>query len=575
MTQARLQNIKEAVGALNDLIAPGLLGQFTWFEAVEVIAFGTDPDGKKVVRNIFSIYMAEQGEKPVSPKSPFLDAKSKKLKGFDGWSFRVSKRPVDISELMASLCSYGRSGTWAPPGQPALEIGSLVAAPPVFCPPDSRIEVPLNAVLKNNYWSGSYLVELKDEGKSRLVDLVRKEALFEELSEWLVTMLPLNLASVPDRIGDVLFQIPANALLAEFRRRPNKPLEICLAWSPVVSPRAIVGEYRIEHDGIISCLTRFDLSEGVTVIDIPQASGDLQFSVWDVENSILLAASTTFAQGGKWRFYSETSSGMEAPRRFRVTGPSGDVETHEIALMEPSGGWRKHRQPRHPEEVDWKAIRQLKAKMKQLVASRKFLQYGLEGSNRHDERLRALDDLRVLIRSVSQGAVYLWDPYLSANDILNTLAFCTDAGTQLWGLTSAKPSKMRPNCSDDADDELAETEPSDDELTEADPPDATDRVKWITAQRELLNQAFTGSPCMKLEFRMSWGIQRSFHDRFLIFPGLGRGRTRVWSLGASINHIGAQHCIVQEVTYPEPVLQAFQSFWNQSAKPEHLIWKYS
>jgi hypothetical protein len=80
---------------------------------------------------------------------------------------------------------------------------------------------------------------------------------------------------------------------------------------------------------------------------------------------------------------------------------------------------------------------------------------------------------------------------------------------------------------------------------------------------------------MKLEFRMSWGIQGSFHDRFLIFPGLGRGRTRVWSLGASINHIGAQHCIVQEVTYPEPVLQAFQGFWEQSNRPEHLIWKYS
>lgn len=154
---------------------------------------------------------------------------------------------------------------------------------------------------------------------------------------------------------------------------------------------------------------------------------------------------------------------------------------------------------------------------------------------------------------------------MSANDILNTLAFCTDAGTQLWGLTSAKPSKMRPDYSDDVDDDS----------TEANPADATERVKWITAQHEVLSKAFTGSPSMTLEFRMSWGIQRSFHDRFLIFPGLGLGRTRVWSLGASINHIGAQHCIVQEVTYTEPVLQAFQSFWNQSAKAEHLIWKYS
>jgi hypothetical protein len=566
MAQTRLKNIQEAVSALNELIAPGLLGQFTWFEAIEVIAFGdTDLDGKKAVRNIFSIYVAEQGEMPIAPKSFFLDKKSKKLKGFDGWGFRVTKRPVDISELMTSLRCYGRSGIWAPPGQPALEVGNLVATSPVFCPPNSRIEVPLNAVLKNNFWSGSYVVELKDDGKSALADLARKEVLFEELSAWLITMLPLNLARVPDRIGDVLFQVPANALIAEFRRPPGKPLELCLAWNPVVSARTILAEYRIEHDGIISCFSRFNVTEGAWAIDIPQASGDLQFSVWDMDNKLLLAASTTYAQGGKWRVESHISSGMETPRRFKLIGPSGDSETHEIALMEPSGGWRNHRQPRHPEDVDWKAIRQLKAKMKQLVASRKFLQYGLEGSKRQDERHRALDDLRVLIRSVSQGAIYLWDPYLSANDILNTLAFCTDAGTQLWGLTSAKPSKMRTDYSDDEANDIDETDPT----------DTTDREKWIATQHGILNEAFTGSPCMKLEFRMSWGIQRSFHDRFLIFPGLGRDRTRVWSLGASINHIGAQHCIVQEVTYPEPVLQAFQSFWHQSAEPEHLIWKYS
>lgn len=566
MTQARLENIQKAVSALNELIEPGLLGQYTWFEAIEVIAFGSaDSDGKKPIRNIFSIYVAEHGEMPPTPQPIFLDKKSKKLKGFDGWSFRVTKRPVDISELMESLHCYGRSGTWAPPGQPALEVGNLVATSPVFCPPDSRIEVPLNAVLKNNFWSGSYVIELKDDEKSTLAELARKEVLFEELSEWLITMLPLNLARVPDRIGDVLLQIPANALVAEFRRLPDMPLELCLAWNPAVSARPVLGEYRIEHDGIISCFSRFDLTEGAWALDIPQASGDLQFSVWDMENKLLLAASTTHAQGGKWRFESHISSGMAMPRRFKVIGPSGDSETHEVALMEPSGGWRHHRQPRHPEDVDWKAIRQLKARMKRLVASRKFLQYGLEGATRQEERRRALDDLRVLIRSVSQGAIYLWDPYLSANDILNTLAFCTDAGTQLWGLTSSKPSKMRRGYTDDAANDIDETDPA----------DATDREKWIATQHDILNEAFTGPPCMKLEFRMSWGIQGSFHDRFLIFPGLGRGRTRVWTLGASINHIGAQHCIVQEVTYPEPVLQAFQSFWHQSAQPEHLIWKYS
>ncbi|WP_148278571.1 VPA1262 family N-terminal domain-containing protein [Burkholderia sp. KJ006] len=563
----RQDNINKAVISLRKLLEIGLLGQYTWFEAIEVIAFGNvDSAGNRPTRNVFSIYVAEHGEMPSTSRSIFLDKKSKKLKGFDGWSFRVTKRPVGISELLESLECYGRIGTWTPPGQPPLEVGNLVARPAAFCPPDSHTDVPLNAVLKNNFWSGSYVIELKDDEKSTLRDLARKDAAFGELSEWLMTMLPLNLARVPDRIGDVLFQIPANALVVNFRRRPGKPVELRLAWNPEIKARPVLAEYRVEQDGLISCFSRFDLQEGAWAFDIPETSGDLQMSVWDIENNLLLAATATLqVHGGKWRFESHTSSGVAEPRRFKAIGPGGDAEIHEIALMEPSGGWRHHRQPRRPEDVDWRARRELKARMNQLVVSRKFLQYGHDSARQQDERRRALEDLRVLIRSVSHGAVYLWDPYLSANDVLNTLAFCTDAGTELWGLTSSKPSKMRQcDTNDDVDD-----------IDSADAADATDREQWIETQRNTLDDAFDGPPCMKLEFRMSWGIQGSFHDRFLIFPGLGRGRTRVWSLGASINHIGAQHCIVQEVSYPEPVLEAFQGFWEQSNRPEHLIWKYS
>jgi len=199
--------------------------------------------------------------------------------------------------------------------------------------------------------------------------------------------------------------------------------------------------------------------------------------------------------------------------------------------------------------------------MKQLVAFKRFLQYGIGRAARDVEHRRALEDLRHLIKALDAGAIYLWDPYLSVNDILNTLAFCENTGTELRGLTSSKTSKLGPTEDDDGDG--------------TDPVMTSHREAWIKKQQDQLNSAFTGPSYMKLEFRMSWGIQGSFHDRFLIFPGLGRHRTRAWSLGASINHIGSEHCIVQEVAYPEPVLDAFLVFWNQSSKAEHLVWKWS
>lgn len=560
----RRKNMLDSVTALKELLEPGLLGNYTWFEAVEVIAFSsTQVDSKALVRNIFSIYVAEPGERPPEPEQPFLNQKPKKLNGLKGWKFGVTKRPVGIEELLACIEYYGHTGVWISLDRQVLQVGRLVVAPAMFCPPDSRTEVPLNAVLKNNFWSGSYVVELKDEGKSTLIDLVREDALFEELSEWLTTMLPLNIARVPDRIGDVLIQIPSSALIAEFRRPPGMPVDFRMVWHPEIAARPVVGEYRVEQDGLIASLARFEFPVGAASLDIPSTSGDLRFSVWDTQKQLLLAATAPhYAPDGKWRIESYMSTGIEQPRRLKVMGLTNTVETHEISLTEPAGGWRGHRQSRRPEEVDWRARRELKARMKQLVASRRFVQYGNGNASRQEEQRRALEDIRQLIRTASQGAIYLWDPYLSANDVLNTLAFCKDAGTELWGLTSAKPSKK--GVSDDKNDDGTE----DIEVT-------TEREAWIKAQQNTLDTAFIGPSNMKLEFRMSWGIQGSFHDRFLMFPDLGRGRTRVWALGASINHIGAHHCIVQEVAYPEPVLQAFKAFWDQSNQPEHLIWKYS
>lgn len=556
----RRKNILDAAAALKKLLEPGLLGNYTWFEAVEVIASSFEvATDQELVQNIFSIYVAESGERPLDPKQSFLNQKPKKLNGLKGWKFGVTKRPVGIAELLACIECYGRTGVWISLDQKALQVGELVATPPMFCPPDSHTEVPLNAVLKNNFWSGSYVIELKDEGKSTLTDLVREDVLFEELSEWLTTMLPLDIARVPDRIGDMLFQIPSSALIAEFRRSPGMPVNLRMAWHPEIPARPVVVEYRVEQDGLISSLERFEYPGDDTIQDISSTSGDLRFSVWDIQNKLLLAATTPFyVPDGKWRVESYTSIGIEEPRQFKVKGPANTVETYEIGLMEPAGGWARRR----PEEVDWRARRELKARMNQLVASLRFVQYGNGNASPQEEHRRALEDIRQLIRTASQGAIYLWDPYLSANDVLNTLAFCTDAGTELWGLTSAKPSKK--GSSDDENDDGTE----DIDMTTA-------REAWIRDQKDTLDTAFIGPSNMKLEFRMSWGIQGSFHDRFLMFPGLRRDRTRVWSLGASINHIGAQHCIAQEVAYPEPVLQAFKAFWDQSNQPEHLIWKYS
>lgn len=561
------KDLKDAVSDLKYLLEPGLLGHYMWFEAVEVIAFDSANNSDVVTpRNIFSIYIAEQGDMPPEPEDKFL-SKAKQLSGLKGWRFRVTRRPVRIAALLACLDRYSQDGIWAPPGQLPLAVGDLAASPPWFCPPDASTEVPLNGVLKNNFWSGSHVLELKDHAKSTLRELLGKEAVWEELSAWLSTLLPLDLARVPDRIGDVLLQVPANTLLAKFKRNPGAPMQLRVAWNPQVTPRPVTVECRVEQEGLIS-LQRAVLPVGHLEWPTPSAAGDLRFSVYDIEKGLLLAATPAFYAHGRPPSFASHSSTLIAPRRFRVQGPDRQFVTQEVGLWQPAGG-RHSAQVGLPKQIDWLARRELRAKMNQLVKSRRFLQYGLGQAAQVAEQARALNDIRELIRTANQGAVYLWDPYLSANDILNTLAFCTDTATELRALTSARPAEPQkstsscPRC-------VAEIV-RDDETDVG----GTSRQKWIAAQQQVLDTAFLEPPRMRLEFRMSSSDHGGFHDRFLIFPALGGTRSRVWSLGASINHIGAQHCIVQEVAYPEPVLEAFIGFWDRSPSNSHYnsLWR--
>ncbi|MYM96067.1 VPA1262 family N-terminal domain-containing protein [Duganella vulcania] len=557
------EHLQEAVSDLKYLLAPGLLGHYTWFEAVELIAFReVQGTSTKEVHNVFSVYIAEQGDMPPSPCDPFLSKKSKKLSGLKGWQFRVTRRPVAIDAVLECIERYRRDGIWLPPGMPALIIGALHASPALFCPPDAWSSIPLNSVLKNNFWSGSYVLELKDHAKSTLQDLVTRDALVEQLSVWLGTLLPLNLSRVPDRIGDIVLQVPANALMVEFRRRPGAPVDLQVAWNPCIAPRAVAVDYRVEQEGLIS-LQRAPLPVGHLQWQIPPLAGSLQFSVYDTENGMLLAATAPSQVHTKTRTIESYNSTLVEPRRFSVEEPGRQIVTHKVAVWEPSGGGRAAWTAMLPRETDWRGRRELKEKMKQLIESRRFLQYGQGTAHAQAEQMRALQDLRELIRTVNQGAVYLWDPYLSANDILNTLTFCTDTGTELRALTSTKGASLH--------ETGAQTRQAD---GVPDMSDDSKRQKWIETQHRTLETAFETPARMRLEYRLSSTEKGSFHDRFLIFPGLGRDRTRAWSLGASINHIGAQHCIVQEVAYPEPVQQAFEDFWQQSQDAEFLVWKY-
>jgi hypothetical protein len=233
-------------------------------------------------------------------------------------------------------------------------------------------------------------------------------------------------------------------------------------------------------------------------------------------------------------------------RTFVLTDDSGQetekrvgIITHQSMMVgtpyvDPNGGFTQGRV--YEEEIS------------RLLAERRFVQYAKESGAAQMDRVRALSDIRRLINDHAEAGACLWDPFLSAKDILETLFFCHRHGVNLRGLTSGK-------------------EPPEEESSAS-------SEDFVTRQQRIFSEARSNLEGLRLEFRRRYASHgTAFHDRFLIFPRTQRRQTLVWSLGTSINGIGKEHHILQQVDNGQAVMDAFLELWNQLTGPEHLIWR--
>jgi hypothetical protein len=73
-----------------------------------------------------------------------------------------------------------------------------------------------------------------------------------------------------------------------------------------------------------------------------------------------------------------------------------------------------------------------------LAQSRRFVQYNTRPGQQDAEYEKALGDIRALINQYGEKGAYLWDPYLSAADILRTLFYCPYHNANLRALTAGQ-----------------------------------------------------------------------------------------------------------------------------------------
>jgi hypothetical protein len=523
---------------LSRFLIPGTVGFYNFIEVTEIIAF---PDAAKEPVNVLTLAVAEETAQDLIAEFRFLNTDRIELEMLKGWKFGVVRYCRRIGELGAFISDITSHRVWRASGHD-LRIGSMTALPSKFIPPDGLNAVPLNRVLKNNFWNGSHVIEWTDPKKELLLPFFKDSPRLQELSEQVNRYVPIRIGALSDRLGNIILQFPVTVMTARFKAtRESNSLTIQIGWHPKASPRDLMVTCERNSDGFISAFASVRATGAETSIPLASSEGHYRATIWEPDTGTLLAAP------GEFDFFSAVPLNMylgsNKTRTFVLREASGQEIRHEIGItthqalmigtpyVGPNGGFTQGRM--YDEEIS------------RLLEERRFVQYANKPGDTRVERARALNDIRRLINDHGEAGAWLWDPFLSAGDVLETLFFCRRRNVDLRALTSGR-------------------EANEDTSTE----------DFVSRQKRIFSEARSNLEGLRLEFRRKYGQDgSSFHDRFLILPRSLNRPTRVWSLGTSVNGVGKEHHILQQVDNGQAIMDAFLELWNSLTEPEHLIWR--
>jgi hypothetical protein len=258
----------------------------------------------------------------------------------------------------------------------------------------------------------------------------------------------------------------------------------------------------------------------------------------------------------------------EPKREFSIPVKGDEARSEMVELKRVDKPYFVGSPPERPREP-WRSERIFKLSSRQLQERKEFVQYGqFTGRGRKE----AMADIHWLLEKHGALGAWLWDPFLDAKDVLQTLFFSPHRDSDLRALSNGKTFESPDDDEEDDSGQSAgagvpapgggQTEPAID-----------GSIAWKKEQHEVLKTHSWNCMGLKLEFRLRRkGAGWKFHDRFLIFPQED-GRALAWSLGTSVNSLGTSHHILQKVSNGELVQNAFLSLWECLELEHYKVWK--
>lgn len=444
---------------------------------------------------------------------------------------------LSLEEIKIKIDCLKNKNQWCSDGPEILQFPKLRYLSKQFIPTgNSR----LNNILKNNFHSGSYILEFFDEDKSNVSFLLKSEQLnkFNYLCDKIRQYIPIDLSVARDRVGNFIFQFPITLLDIESKALPTwEGVNLKFTWHHLLSdiPDCLLQVESTFDNNYMGCtIDEYNktVEQKVNIGNLDQIN---HIKIWRKYPSLILYnISGTFIRD----FNIDIGICKSEPRIFDINGNTTCVEVFSRE--------KNHTDTRNVNYKTYISNNLYDIEKKRLESSLSFKQYKEKNPN-------ALNDLRTLIKDNDKNGVYLWDPFLRPEDILNTLYYSPTAGVPLKAIGAI-----------------------------------TDTVKTIYKEKgktttdiisEYRNQfenPKNNNVYLNLEFRVQHtNFGQAFHDRFLIFPGEDEmNKPKVYSLGTSINSYGQSHHVLHEVSHPQPVIDAFNELWNKLNNKDCIVWKH-
>jgi len=543
---------EQIVNDFKQLIKEGNIAVYARCEVTEI--FLLDKPSNKV-SNIYTLVSFEDAPSPHKDPPKFLTESPIPLGNEKNYSYGILRSYLNLSDAKKILSLFLKSGKWSLK-EGELIFGDLKFLPKQFIPPSSDFRiVPLNSILKNNFYNGSYIIEGFDEKKSHVKILLDNPSLLLELSENVQKILPIALGKLSDRLGNIILQFPINILHLTFEaEKGNSSLRVNLHWQKVLERKRDVGIISLnEFDKVYQGFGLKTLANEHSIVEVGNSYKSTTNLIVDYKENLILSYFSRLNREAL-NFNVSMRVGNHEPRAFSIVSPSGETEKHRINVFNAEGRRNCQQELDYYDYVQQRLFANEKVDLEKTLAFKQYAKGLRTGTTIEDERIQALNDVRLLINQHGEEGVYLWDPYLSAIDILETLFFCQFAHTDMKAISSYNTKKkvIYAELMCTSKEELGFNE-------------------WKTQQQEGLSSSKNNNYGIKMEFRVQHAHGWKFHDRFLIFPKT-QEKAKAWSLGTSVNSLGREHHILQEVSNAEHIHLAFLELWKALDKPESKVW---